>query len=139
MGLKAVIRRWVGVAEAPATREDAPRATSGEPDGVEVPPDFADLPRAVFELKSEVTLLRMEWAEVLDKITAWANRQAARDRVAFKKALTVEEPREDDREVRIEQEARAAAGLPEPENGVGHPVPHRHPKADLYQRIRRGR
>jgi len=42
----------------------------------------------------ELELVRLEWAEVLDKITAWTARQSARDAKAAKRNLSqmVEEP-----------------------------------------------
>jgi hypothetical protein len=35
----------------------------------------------------EVQLMRLEWAEVLDKLTAWTNRQSARDAKYLKVGL----------------------------------------------------
>lgn len=48
---------------------------------------LADVDARLSKLEGQLTTLRMEWAEVLDKINAWASRQAARDRRAAGKAL----------------------------------------------------
>jgi hypothetical protein len=135
MGLKAVLLRWLGGAEPQMAHQEA---RSGP---IPVPPDQDeggesndDQEARLERLVSEFALLRMEWAEVLDKITAWANRQAARDRVAFRKALGDRPPGEDDQgAAAIEADAVTAA------NGVEipRPVPGQHPKAALYAQLRR--
>lgn len=137
MGLKAALLRWLGGPERILTHEDGAGATISGQEASQSPPPASSAQEATLEhLVSEFALLRMEWAEVLDKITAWANRQAARDRVAFRKALG-DRPPQDDPEAeagRIEAEATAAA------NGVQNPptpAPGQHPKAALYQRLSR--
>lgn len=52
------------------------------------------LARRVSDLEADATQLRLEWSETLDKINAWANRQAQRDRRAAHKLL--EAPQNDD-------------------------------------------
>jgi len=42
---------------------------------------------AVEKTLREVQLMRLEWAEVLDKLTAWTNRQSARDAKYLKVGL----------------------------------------------------
>jgi hypothetical protein len=105
-------------------------------------PDLADLTAAVNSHHAEIAQLRLEWAETIDKFTAWANRQAARDRVRMKKSMGEMAERaefEDDPDV-----PTARSAQPMPQSGMeGIPVGagngHRHPKADLYARIRGGK
>jgi len=61
----------------------------------------------VVSLKSKVSALSVEWAEFLDKMTAWTNRQSARDRkkvhsnleqVDDAPSLSLSEPRERSKE-----------------------------------------
>lgn len=63
-------------------REDAPQAPIA-PDPIQ-----DDLRFQVDRLRAEWNELQLHWAEVLDKITAWSNRQAARDRKAFGKSMS---------------------------------------------------
>jgi len=104
VGLKALLQR---LAQGFPPSEVAPQAPNApDPVGNDLlTPD--DLLSAVQAAKSEIALLRLEWAEVLDKITAWANRQAARDRVTMRNLL--KEPIPDSDESRVEVEARMAA------------------------------
>jgi hypothetical protein len=44
------------------------------------PPPPAELSAQLSQLTSDDAGLRLEWAEILDKINRWASRQAARDR-----------------------------------------------------------
>lgn len=162
MGLKSVLRRfWYGF-DPTTTRQDAPGRTNGEGaiseggaetdrgseaagDAVEVAPDLVELAKAVNHIRSEMMLLRLEWAEVIDKLTAWSNRQAARDRVRAKKNLDRMNDDDDGEGIAAEAEAAAAGGTPEvPHRGServpelnGVPLTGRHPKADLYARARR--
>lgn len=75
--LKALRRRSATV-EAP---EDAPGATISEA------PLPDDVHAALRKLQGEMADMQLHWAEVLDKLTAWANRQSARDRQHARRAL----------------------------------------------------
>lgn len=114
------------------------------PDGSEVEDAENEPQRSleaqIAELRGEFAVVRLEWAEVLDKVTAWANRQAARDRVMLKQRLDAmnAEPAEE----RVEREARTAAnGLngdddpPTPRNGhgAGAGAPGRLSKLERYR------
>ena len=77
--LKA-LQKWLRTGEKPA--QDAPQPTIA-PD-----PVGDDLRFQVDRLRAEWAELQLHWAEVLDKITAWSNRQAARDRKAFGKSMS---------------------------------------------------
>lgn len=84
---------------------------------VEEPPKR--LEERVAALEAEQIGMQLAWAEVLDKITAWGNRQAARDRARVKAVLS-ESPED----------------APETTNG-GQPspmVPPGDPKAELRRR-----
>lgn len=104
-------------------------------------PDYTEIVAAVNAHHAEITQLRLEWAETLDKFTAWANRQAARDRVRMKASMRSMEDA-DDTETPPPQPNGSqpmlpfgnmeSAGIPATPNGN-----YRHPKADLYARIRR--
>lgn len=84
---------------------------------------------------AELAQLRLEWAETLDKFTAWSNRQAARDRVRLKRAMAAQDDSEEGEGSPPQPEQfREVVG----QSGEPFQVPngHRHPKADLYARIR---
>ena len=86
---------------------------------------------------AEITQLRLEWAETLDKFTAWANRQAARDRVRMKKSMGEMAAQDADL---FEESTSGAQPMPVATGMEGIPASpenHRHPKADLYARINR--
>lgn len=117
--------------------------TNPAPDGSELDPEEEGPQRSleaqIAELRGEFAVVRLEWAEVLDKVTAWANRQAARDRVMLKQRLdqmNAEAPEE-----RVEREARTAGnGLngddpPMPRNGhgAGAASPGRLSKLERYR------
>jgi len=51
------------------------------------PPDLGTRLAAVEQGLKDVQLMRLEWAEVLDKLTAWTNRQSARDAKYLKTGL----------------------------------------------------
>lgn len=56
----------------------------------EIPPlqqQLHELARRLSDQEADATQLRLEWGETLDKINAWANRQAQRDRRAAHKLL----------------------------------------------------
>lgn len=67
----------------------------------------------------EVQLMRLEWAEVLDKLTAWTNRQSARDAKYLKVGL-----------------AKIAQDAPEPTNDEEAEESPTLTKADLRRRLR---
>lgn len=92
-----------------------------------------DLAAAVNSLHRELAQLRLEWAETLDKMTAWANRQAARDRIRLKATPLAGED-EPDQVPAAQHSLPFTAPAPE---GNGTPSGLRHPKADLYARIQR--
>lgn len=73
------IKKWLRTPEKAS--EVAPEPTNA-PD-----PVGDDLRFQVDRLRAEWAELQLHWAEVLDKITAWSNRQAARDRKAFGKSM----------------------------------------------------
>lgn len=87
--LKA-LRNWLRTDEEPS--QVAPEPTN-VPD-----PVGDDLRFQVDRLRAEWAELQLHWAEVLDKITAWSNRQAARDRKLLGKSMKHLEEQELERE-----------------------------------------
>lgn len=71
----------------------------------------------VARIRAHLTEIQLEWTEVLDKLAAWTNRQAARDAARVKKGLKQLET-----DANVDPEAPAA-----PRNGdrtpAGPPVP----------------
>lgn len=61
-----------------------------------------DLIQRVKDVEAEAASLRLEWAETLDKVKAWAGRQAQRDRREAMRAL--EAPESHDQEPGDHQE-----------------------------------
>lgn len=128
MGLKAAWRALFGRSEA----APVPTLTGAEPPPVVPYPTLSELAAALNGHHRELAQLRLEWAETLDKMTAWANRQAARDRVRIKHSMDTVEANES------EPEPAPSPQLPMfPANGHEPPATGRHPKADLYARIQR--
>lgn len=111
-----LLRRWAGPVE-------------------ELPPDptVASLQAELDRLRAQVADVQLQWAEVLDKIAAWGNRQAARDRARVRDALKA--PQSDEELVTDptggDEGERGSAGLPAPANGTGGET-----KADLWARAR---
>lgn len=68
----------------PFKRAPTPAPPLSEPSALA---QLAALAAELRQFQAELSQLRLEWQETLDKITAWANRQAARDRRAIGKAL----------------------------------------------------
>lgn len=132
MGLKAAWKALLGRSDAvviPPNYVHEP-----EPDGLERAATLDELAGQVHAHHAEITQLRLEWAETLDKFTAWANRQAARDRGRVQRAMKSMEPSEEDEGPPVSpQETLQLSGDP-----AGPPMNGRHHKADLYARIRRG-
>lgn len=63
----------------PRNRQETPSDAPATP--IEfVPAELADLQAQLSQLTADLAGLRLEWAEVLDKINRWASRQAARER-----------------------------------------------------------
>lgn len=134
MGLKAAWNALIGRHEA--VPEGPKRVHEPEPESFQDAQNLLELAQQVHAHHAEITQLRLEWAETLDKFTAWSNRQAARDRVRMKRAMQSMEP-DGEPEPTSEQPTffEAGSGAPsEPPNGGNG---FRHPKADLYARIRR--
>lgn len=95
--------------------------------GVAVPPELEDVVAELAKLRGEMANLQLQWAEVLDKITAWGNCVAARERQRVKRAL------EDVETVEAEGD-----DLPPSQNVSPQPpgpLPGRSNKADLYARM----
>jgi hypothetical protein len=144
MGIKRFFSGlWNGFDPVPASQEPR-RDTNDGPEVSEVAPVLGELADAVNALHSQMTLLRLEWTEVLDKLNAWTNRQSARDRIATKKRL--ERMSDDGQELEEELPAphQASERKELPPNGEGNAHPptvqgYRHPKADLYSRVNRSR
>lgn len=132
MGLKAAWKAFLGHPQAPVT----PPAYVHEPspDELSKAETLAELAAQLHALHSDHTQLRLEWAETLDKFTAWANRQAARDRVRMKASMREIEGMETEGDPAQLSAFPAPAGAP----AESPPANGRHPKADLYARIRRG-
>lgn len=51
-----------------------------------------DLDRAIGQIRGDVADLKLQWAEILDKIQRWASRQAKRDALDLKRRLESLEP-----------------------------------------------
>jgi len=64
--------------EPPEVAPEAPNAPDPVPE---------DVRQALMRLQGEWAAMQLHWAEVLDKLQAWSNRQSARDRKAAGKAL----------------------------------------------------
>lgn len=102
-----------------------PKALEVAPEAPIAPDPVADDLRFQMDrLKAEWAELQLHWAEVLDKITAWANRQAARDRKAFGKSMgrLVEREGPDD-------------GVDQAEGTARPEAPMQDIKADLRRRV----
>jgi hypothetical protein len=130
MGLKAAWKALVGgVASTPQPAPEVPEAL--ELSG------FPELVAMTNAHHAELAQLRLEWSETLDKITAWANRQAARDRVRFKASMKATEAGDDDGQFELTPAGAQPMAQSAMEGIPGGAVNgHRHPKADLYARIR---
>lgn len=104
----------------------------------ETPAELEALAVAINAQYSEIAQLRLEWAETLDKFTAWANRQAARDRMRLKKKFGEVEDSEKDTEYDLTPPRTAHPIGGTPMEGIPQePVSNRHHKAELYARINR--
>lgn len=101
--------------------QDAPGSTIAR----EPVPD--DLRLAVAKLQGDWAEMQLQWAETLDKLQAWANRQSARDRKAAGKAL--------DRLAAEEEQQLVPQAAPTPDIA---PSPA-DVKAELRQRVARMR
>lgn len=134
MGLKAAWRALFGRIEAAGVLASDHR----EAPTVAPQPTVAELAAAINAHHRELSQLRLEWAETLDKMTAWANRQAARDRVRIKAALPDDDAEDGEHTASRRVTAPDPTQVPMfPTNGHDAPAPARHPKADLYARIQR--
>jgi hypothetical protein len=132
MAPKWLKRWWQGGADGQTVREVDTGTANGRVEVSQVPPEPGTPQGRLSQVESDLAMVRLEWAEVLDKINAWANRQAARDRVALKRTLGAAQPGDD--EVAIEQEARAAAnGDDPPEQLAGVPQSGRLSKIERYR------
>lgn len=141
MGLKSA---WKALWSRSAATSDTIRVVREPSPELPAPlldvPDYSEIVAAVNAHHAEITQLRLEWAETLDKFTAWANRQAARDRVRMKASMRSMEPDSNEPDpdqlplLHGSQPMPAGAGM---EGIPGNGAAHRHPKADLYARIRR--
>lgn len=132
MGIKAAWKAFLGHPEASHTV--APYVHEPSPDELSKAESLADLASQLHAMHADFTQLRLEWAETLDKFTAWANRQAARDRVRMKASMREIEGMETEGDPAQLSAFPAPAGAP----AESPPANGRHPKADLYARIRRG-
>lgn len=83
------------------------------------------------QLSADLAGLRLEWAEVLDKINRWASRQAARER--RRAAVVLDELGQDGQE--IAEDAPGATNGHDP--APGSPEARMAAKAALRSRIRR--
>lgn len=96
--------------------------------------DLVSVQREVDKLRAQIADIQLQWAEVLDKIAAWGNRQAARDRARVKESLRMtaggSEVEGEELEGRVEGEM-PPAGHPAPSGAVDGGG-----KADLYARMR---
>lgn len=110
--LRCSVLNWLKRAAKPAP--NPPPAPS--------PPEIQELTLTVRALQADLTQIRLEWQETLDKITAWANRAAARDRRAVHKAL----------------EAPQTEELPLADHPATPPNPHA-AKEELRRRVFSGR
>lgn len=135
MGLKAAWKAlWGSQEPAPAPTVTPPQTDA---DAFQAAETLAQLAGQVHAHHAELAQLRLEWAETLDKFTAWANRQAARDRGRVTRAMRSMEPDEEGGDTPVSpQQTLELSGAPAGSESNG--MPHRHPKADLYARIRRG-
>jgi len=79
--MKRFLRRLLG-ADRPQTEQVAAPLTQ------------ADLDRTLARLTNDLADLRLQWAEILDKIQRWASRQAKRDALDTKRRLESLEPRD---------------------------------------------
>jgi hypothetical protein len=132
MAPKWLKRWWQGGADGQTVREVDTGTANGRVEVSQTPPEPGTPLGRLSQVESDLAMVRLEWAEVLDKINAWANRQAARDRVALKRTLGAAQPGDD--EVVIEQEARAAAnGDDPPELLAGVPQSGRLSKIERYR------
>lgn len=133
MAPKWLKRWWQGGTDGQPVRQVDAGTANGRVVVSEVPPEPGTPLGRLSQVESDLAMVRLEWAEVLDKINAWANRQAARDRVALKRTLGAAQSVDD--EVAIEQEARAAAnGVNEsPDQLAGVPQPGRLSKIERYR------
>ena len=131
MGIKAAWRAlWASSAAAPVVTVTPPQTDT---DTFQTAETVAQLAGQVHAHHAELAQLRLEWAETLDKFTAWANRQAARDRGRVQRAMRSMEPGEDEGDAG----GSPQASLPLLEAPSAPPANGRHPKADLYARIQR--
>jgi hypothetical protein len=72
----------------------APSPTAQAPDSASLSALAARVGECEVALK-DLTMLRLEWSEVLDKLQAWTNRQTARDARRVKSGLSaLEQPAE---------------------------------------------
>lgn len=135
MGLKAAWKALWSSPELAAAPTVTPPQTDA--DAFQAAETLAQLAGQVHAHHAELAQLRLEWAETLDKFTAWANRQAARDRGRVTRAMRSMEPDEEEGAPGMPvQQTLELSGAPGSSESNGQP--HRHPKADLYARIRRG-
>lgn len=110
---------WRTPAEPETASQDAPQAPIG-PDPL---PD--DLRQAVMVMQGQWADMQLHWAEVLDKLTAWSNRQSARDRKAANKSLD-----------RLAQdEAGEASPAPHLDNPISQLPSMADQKAELRRRV----
>jgi hypothetical protein len=63
----------------PRNRQETPSEPPASP-GAPLPTTPADAGGAAFATQGDLEVLRLEWAEVLDKLARWTSRQAARER-----------------------------------------------------------
>lgn len=134
MGLRAAWNALRGREEAAVT---APKHVhEATPDELSRAETLDELAQQVHSHHAEIAQLRLEWAETLDKFTAWANRQAARDRGRVQRAMRSMEPSEED-EGPLPSPQQSLA-LSEAASAPQLTANGRHHKADLYARIRRG-
>ena len=83
-----------------APQSPAPLATEPPPETI------GQLSARLDGVESQLATLRLEWTETLDKITAWANRQAQRDRAALKRQLA-EQDQDSEPELQLGPDAAA--------------------------------
>lgn len=105
----------------------APEPASEDAPGTTIPnpalPD--DVHMALAKLQGDWAEMQLQWAEVLDKLQGWANRQSARDRKAASKAL--------DRLAQDEASAEAISQVPTSPPDIEPTIADQ--KAELRRRV----